>query len=254
VAQSLGKPVANTYKAIESLEKKGAVLVDEGANRVCRAVPPEELLSRLERGFAERRARAARALEWSREGPGDDRVYQMRSREQVMERARQMLERCEEVALVDVFPGPLAELRASIEAAAARGATVAVKVYEPIKLAGAEVILTPNAERVLERWPGEWVNVVRDGEEHLLALLDAKGEGVHQAVWSGSAYLSWVYHSAVSSELVLAALEARIESGATTDRLRRDLAKFERLKALQAPGYHTLQRRFGGPDRRDSSR
>ncbi|MDO8629132.1 MAG: helix-turn-helix domain-containing protein, partial [Phycisphaerales bacterium] len=40
VAQAIGKPVANTYKAIESLERKGAIVVDDGESRLCRAVPP----------------------------------------------------------------------------------------------------------------------------------------------------------------------------------------------------------------------
>jgi hypothetical protein len=36
VAQGIGRPVANTYKAVESLQQKGAVLVDETGTRLCR--------------------------------------------------------------------------------------------------------------------------------------------------------------------------------------------------------------------------
>src|SRR5437764_15136779 len=59
VAKGIGKPVANTYKAIASLEEKGAVLVDDGESRLCRAVPPEEFLARLDRRFRAQRSRAA---------------------------------------------------------------------------------------------------------------------------------------------------------------------------------------------------
>jgi len=252
IAQSLGKPAANTYKAIESLEAKGAVLVDDGASRLCRAVPPDELLASLGRAFAERREAATRALARFREAPADDRVYQMRSREQVMERARQMLERATEIALLDAFPGPLEELRPDVERAAARGIDVAVKIYAPADVAGAEVVAPPSAGAILGRWPGEWVNLVVDGAEHLLAFLAPGGGEVYQAVWSGSAYLSWVYHSAVSSEMILAALEGRIEQGADADALQKDLARFRRLKRLEAPGYKALLRRFGG--REDSAK
>src|SRR5215813_11412219 len=62
IAQGIGKPVANTYKAIESLHNKGAILIEEDENRLCRAVPAGELLRALERGFASRRDHAARAL------------------------------------------------------------------------------------------------------------------------------------------------------------------------------------------------
>src|SRR5262249_37024015 len=72
VAQSIGRPVANTYKAIESLQHKGAVLVDEGASRLCRAVPAEELLAQLERTFRRRRQTAADALASLQAPPDDD--------------------------------------------------------------------------------------------------------------------------------------------------------------------------------------
>ena len=38
VAQAIGKPAANTYKALESLEAKGAVLVESGAVRPLAAI------------------------------------------------------------------------------------------------------------------------------------------------------------------------------------------------------------------------
>ena len=49
IAQAIGKPAANTYKAIQTLELKGAVIVDEGSSRMCRAVSADELLNRLGR-------------------------------------------------------------------------------------------------------------------------------------------------------------------------------------------------------------
>ena len=39
VAQGINKPAANTYKAIQTLQSKGAILVEEGSSRFCRAVP-----------------------------------------------------------------------------------------------------------------------------------------------------------------------------------------------------------------------
>ena len=222
IAQSLGKPVANTYKAIESLAAKGAVLVDDGTSRLCRAIPPEELLGRLERAFAERRANAAEALARLRTAPADDdRVYQMRSAEQVLERARQMLAAAREVVLVDAFPRPLEALAADLEAAAARGVTVAVKAYEPVEIAGVDVFVGPTAAEVLAVWPGQWVNLVADGHDLLLGLLGTDMREVFQAVWSASAYLSWVYHGGVASEIILTAVQSGLHDDAEIDRLWR---------------------------------
>src|SRR5262249_12589126 len=134
VAQSIGRPVANTYKAIESLQQKGAVLVDEGSSRLCRAVPADELLAQLERRFERRRHQAASALASVRAAPEDDRVYQLQSVEQVFERCRRMLDGCEQAAVLDIFPKPLEELREAVERAARRGVRVAVKAYAPAAL------------------------------------------------------------------------------------------------------------------------
>jgi sugar-specific transcriptional regulator TrmB len=250
IARAIGKPVANTYKAIEALERKGAVLVEEGASRMCRAVPPEELLGQLERGFLERRARAARVLAELRGAPGDDRVYQLRSREQVLERCRAMLGRCRHIALLDVFPLPLEDLRADLEAAAARGVQVLIKVYDPTTVAGAEVILNPNPQELLARYPGQWIILLVDGAEHLLAFLTQDGRAVHQAIWSGSAFLSWVMQTYVASEFIFCAF---LESGdrEAVEAARVAIRPYRGLYSAQLPGYQELLRRFGqsGPAR-----
>jgi sugar-specific transcriptional regulator TrmB len=244
VAQALRKPAPNIYKAIESLEAKGAVMVDEGASRLCRPVPAAELLSHLERRFRRVRDRAARSLADLSGDTADDRVYRLRSSGQVLERARNMLGRSREVALVDCFPLPLASLRADLEAAGGRGVDVAVKAYEPIALEHAHVVLDSRGGAALERWPGQWINVVVDGSEHLVAFLTRDGQGVHQAIWSGSVWLSWVYHGAVAAEIILDAVENRVAAGGTLDDVRGLLGTLARLHAYEARGYRTLRRRF----------
>src|SRR5262245_48381848 len=235
VAQSIGRPVANTYKAIESLQHKGAVLVDEGTSRLCRAVPAEELLAQLERSFLRRRQEAADALASLRAAPEDDRVYQLQSVEQVFERCRRMLGECEQVAVLDVFPKPLQELRDAVEEAARRGVRVVVKAYEPAVFPGVDVVAHPQGRSTLRRWPGQWLNVVTDGREHLIALLTPDARGLHQAVWSGSAYLSWVYHSAVAAELILAALQRGLDQGATAAELRQVVSSYQGLFRQDLP-------------------
>ena len=66
IAQAIGKPAANTYKTVQSLEKKGALLVDDSEKRLCRAVPADELLNRLERQFSERKTNICRLTKIAR--------------------------------------------------------------------------------------------------------------------------------------------------------------------------------------------
>jgi len=251
IAQGIGKPAANTYKAIESLEAKGAVLVEEAENRLCRAVPVEELLSRLERTFARKRERASQALTALKEPVGDDRIYQIRSREQVLERCRTMLSRGKVVALVDAFPDPLEELSPAIEAAARRGIVLGVKAYRAIAIPGVEVLVDAKGERTISSWPGQWINLVVDGHEHLISFLTPDGLGVNQAIWSGSAYLSWVYHSALASEITLAAIIQDLEKNAPIERIRERYRTYTRFFTRQEPGYRELMERFGKRDPSD---
>jgi len=248
VAQAIGKPVANTYKAIESLQNKGAIIVDEGANRICRAVPAEELLDRLERRFQQNRRRAAKALSRLDKSEDDDRIYQLESREQIFERCRHMLARCEQIAVLDLFPAPLEELRETLEAAADRGIKVAIKAYAQATMVGVEISVHSQGGAILKRWPGQWLNLVTDGREYLLAYFGSDGH-VLQSVWSGSPYLSWVYHSAVSAELVLSAIQRHLENGATAAELREVIHHFRYFSGSKVPGYVSLLRRFEESER-----
>lgn len=243
VAQGIGRPVANTYKAIEALSLKGAVLVEEGAGRQCRAVPAEELLGQLERGFQERRRQASQALAELRGAPDDDRVYHLRTRDQMLERCRAMLRRCQKIALIDAFTVPLELLRDDLVEAAARGVDVTLKAYTPVELPGVKVIMNPNGQAVMDMYPGQWLVLDIDGAEYLIASLSADGAEMNQAIWSGSAYLSWVMHCSMSAEFVLADALSDEEAG---PHVLPVLIRWRGLFSAQTPGFQHLWRRFGG--------
>lgn len=241
VAQALGRPVAGVYKALDSLAQKGAVLVDEGASRLCRAVPAEELLVGLERGFAERRKAAAEALSEVREAEDDDRVYRLRTRGQVMERCRRMLAGCQSLALLDIWPAPLEELQEEVEAAVRRGVRVAIQAYGPAEVQGARVIPTAIPQQTLEALPKPWVILVADGAEHLLAFLDPEGAEVRQAVWSGSPYLSWTLQAFMVSEFNFAAV---LNDPTAGEAARDALRKQGQFYPMDTPGYRALLQRL----------
>jgi sugar-specific transcriptional regulator TrmB len=221
VAKGIGRPNSNTYKAIESLAAKGAILVDDGENRLCRAVPPEELLDQMERRFRERKRRASENIKSITAKTDDDRVYQLNTVDQVYTRCRRMLAGCQTTALVDAFPEPLAALEDAIADAVSRGVRVALQVYEQVAIPGAEVVIHRRAAEVMDRWPGQWLEAATDGSQQLIAFLATGGQAVHQAVWSSSPIVSWAFHSLAHSELLLSVLVHQLESGASGEELRR---------------------------------
>ncbi|MCK5171620.1 MAG: hypothetical protein KAQ75_17205, partial [Bacteroidales bacterium] len=49
IGKLINKPTANVYKAIDALSKKGAVLIEDNKNKLCKAVNPDEFLKLYER-------------------------------------------------------------------------------------------------------------------------------------------------------------------------------------------------------------
>ncbi len=245
IAQTIGKPTGNTYKAIETLAKKGAIIVEEVPRRQCRAVPYEEFLSGLERTFRNRRIQAQECLASIPLATHDDKIYRLHSRDQVMERARAMLDRARVMAILDIFQSPLEELIPEIEKCAARGVAVTVKTYGAVEVNGAHMVMDFMADKIVARWPGQWVNVVIDATEHLLAFLSQDCVSVHQAVWSKSAYLSSTYHGGIHAEITLDEIGAVLERGGEVEDVRGVFSRFRRPEMLDSPGYQELIKAYG---------
>lgn len=239
IAQALGRPVANVYKALESLQSKAAIIVDEGETRLSRAVPAKELLQRLERDFAARAGQARDTLESVKAAPADARVYQLRTVEQVFERCRSMIGRARSLVLADLFPGPLEALREDIEAAAARGVTTIVKVFEPAEVAGTKVVLNPRGDELMSRYPGQWAVLVVDGGELLIAVLDRERRVVHQAIWSESATLSWIVNTSLAAEIMFCELSTEVVNATDLGSLK------EAVRPLVEPGGEAAKRPAG---------
>lgn len=244
IAKNLGKPTANTYKALESLERKGAVVVEEGERRMFRPIPPESLLSQMDERYRQLRGQADRTLSELYEETRDDRVYRVRSIEQVLMKARSMLDGAEEIVLIDAFPETIDLLESSMRGAIERGVLTAVKSYAPLTIEGAVAVIGAGAKKTRQRWPGRWLNMVADGAQYMMVLLGKDGREVIQAVWTECPYLSWVHHSAFSAEIILAALESRIDAGASSAELKALKRELSRLKAPSAPGYRSIMQHF----------
>ncbi len=242
IAKALGKACANVYKAIDNLTEKGAVIVDDGGARQCRAVPAKEFLVRVEREFVQHRKEAEEALE-RLPGPGDDAgIYHLRSAAQVIECCRRMFAEAKQVVRADLFPDALTELRDDIAAAAERGVQVVIKTYRPAKIDGVEILVEPDSNTVHERWPGQWIDISSDGSQYIMAFLSADSRSVIQGVSSTSPILSYIHFDRLVNEIGYTALKIAFTSGASHEELNKT---FERTREYFAPnvaGYDRLLR------------
>ena len=246
VAQALGKPVGNIYKAIESLETRGAVVTseDEG-NRLARAAPPGDLLNAARRRL-DQIAPALDTLGEDADGEPDDLLYRVSDREGTLQRARALLKDATSFALAIVTPRLVDEIASDLVRAAAR-VRVAVKVFAPVDLPGVEVVVDPRGEDAVARAPGEYLGVIADGRCFLNALFDERGDGLRTGHTTANPLLNWTYYTGISSDILLAAVRQAIARGASLDELRDALRLLSRFESPTSGGKDLLIRRYRTP-------
>jgi sugar-specific transcriptional regulator TrmB len=246
IAKAIGRTQGATYKVLSSLESRGAVVVEEGAGRRCRAVPPEEFLDQLEEQFRDRKRLAGEALRDLKPAPGDERIYRLSTVAQVQERCRRMLEAAEVTALADMTPGVLDTLRAEIEGAIGRGVRVWIQLYEPREFSGAKTTRLFWADEVLRRLPVEFAYLMVDGKEQVIASYSRDGAHLHHATWTANLYLTWLFGSYVKQNMVGTELERLLDGGATAAQMKKVREEWkEHMPEFITPGYREVKKRFG---------
>ena len=206
VARGIGKPTANVYRALESLERKGAVIHDRSATPSFRALSPGDLLTRFEHEFRERRTLAERELAALRPDEGDERFYALSALEPVLARVRLMLASARRLVWLDA-PAEIAVLLApEIQRERARGVRVVVESPAPV------------------------LRVVADAREALLAALSADNTRVRDAVWTRSTLFARTMHEALASNLLYAKIAAGLTDGLSVDEIE---GAFEACRELR---------------------
>lgn len=233
VAQALGKSVGMIYKAVESLEAKGAAMsADDGESRVIRAVPVADFIAQVRRQIDEACISATRALSTAPVPEPDDRLYRLTSREQVMQRAFEMFSRAERFAIVNATPGPAANLHDWMTSATAKGVRVAMKAFEPTALDGVDVRQDARGERAVRSAPGEWLLMTVDGRDVLVALFEHATGVLHAGYWTQNPLLAWTMFSGMSADFTLADVRQAVAAGLPAVQIQ---SRLDAMAAYEAP-------------------
>jgi sugar-specific transcriptional regulator TrmB len=228
VSKGIGKPTANVYRALESLERKGAVRHDRGAPPLFSAVPPAELLDQLERDFLDRREIAARALASIQIGPDtdEDGIHALKSPDQVIGRARIMLAAARRVVLIEASEHFLAALADVVADARARGVRTVVLARAAPGAAHVDTIVD-SAPPVA----GAILRVVADAHEGLMASLAPRADAVKDAVWTRSALFARTLHDAIANDVFFVLVGQGLRDGLSVEELE---GAFESCRAVRA--------------------
>ena len=214
VAQLIGKPPPNTYKALDALLAKGAVVVDESSgSKTYAALPIGEYLNTKRRNLDVQQSEIEQSLADVAVEEVEHGVFRLDTVNQVYERCRTMIAEARWLVLIDAFPRPLDELRKEALAAAGRGVGLFVKPYAPASLPGCDVLGAEQGAPQLNVWNGDWLNVVADCSQSVQALLAKDGVGVHAAAWTRNPYLAMLDFNGMVSEFILTRLVAMAQEG-----------------------------------------
>lgn len=234
VARRLGKDPNTVYRALDDLEKRGAVEVSLARGREYRAIPVEMLTEILKNDYADRilyTVAHLRAL--PRPAPSHE-VFQIPTAGAARERFGALLAGCRRVAVLDLAPDLLARFAAPIGSALARGVTVVARLYRApegeimAKLPHFIFTVEPEGDLAQELLPGQVLRGVFDCAAQLTAYLregpagqaDGAGRPPTQAVWTTGPLLAYQGHHGLAGEIIHTELRAMLRRGCAPDEMR----------------------------------
>jgi len=233
VAKATSRSFSNTYQILEALRKLGALFIEEGGRRLYRALPIDEFLAALRQRLESRGRQAKRAVRKLSLAKGDQRLWEISNVDQVYETYRRLLAESQERVLSELFPEPLEMVRDALEATAARGVIVVVRIYQPARIDGVRTVLSPYGNQNLRAWRSQWMSLYADGLQYLQANLMNGRRGVHHAVWSANSYVSRTLYSYLNSDLHHYSFRQALDEVDSVDAMR---AAYRELQQVFPPG------------------
>jgi len=193
IANQINKPVANTYKALKSLEKKGAILSDNSSkSKYFDTVSVEEFLNKLEREFLNTKGliiEETKKLQIRQETGG---IFELESAELAYEKAIKMINTAETTLLVDCFPAPLAKIKKHLKDKSSEDISIFLKNYCDTEIDNINQIKSEHPELSVEGVDGEWMIILKDTTESLIAQFTKDGNELKHCIWTKDSFLSFV--------------------------------------------------------------
>ena len=240
VGKLLKKPTANIYKAVEVLFNKGAVIIEEGKNKLCKAIDPQEFIATQQHEFASKIKQAANALNNIKPQAAEEKTYSLDSVNLAVEKAKRMIKEAKEIIVIDAFPLALDAVLPELKSAIKRGIKVMIQCYSEITIKGADLFITQDYDDVISYWQSQQLNVVADSRESLIALFDKTMTMVYHATWSTNLYLSCITHAGRVYEQTIHRLMAVPDSPNKLQEIEKILKAQKFMRHTNVPGLQAL--------------
>ncbi|HEV7976645.1 TrmB family transcriptional regulator [Amycolatopsis sp.] len=171
VAKRSGVPRAKVYEVLSSLERKDAVHVTRGESLQYGPVPPGELIERMRVQTTERLDAAEVAIaEYAVQTDNNAAIWDIQGRQQILSRARRLIEGAQRRILMEIWESDADELRADLDAASAREVEIIVVAYGDPGYPFAQVYPHPLLDEVTG---GRWLVLSVDDREVIAGIVSS---------------------------------------------------------------------------------
>ncbi|MDA3814626.1 MAG: hypothetical protein PF570_10290, partial [Candidatus Cloacimonetes bacterium] len=232
IAGQIGKPVANTYKALKSLQNKGAVIGDDSSGTIYfDTIPIEEFLNKIENEFKHKREQIieeVNKLEVQQEPTG---IYEIKSKELVFEKVVSMIKSTENALLIDGFPAPMKTIKKFLSAKRAKDISIYVKNYSGDDIDNVHQIKANFDDLPISELNGQWLIVLKDTKESLIAFFNKDGSELIHCVWTKDPFISFVLFNGSAYEFNFTEVNEKIYSN-EDDKIAKMKKIIERYKNM----------------------
>ena len=232
IAGQIGKPVANTYKALKSLQQKGAVVSDDSKGTTYfDTIPIEEFLNKLENEFKQKREQIIEEvdkLEVQQEPIG---IYEIKSKDLVFEKAANMIRSTENAILIDGFPAPMKTIKQYLSAERAEDINVYVKNYSGDNIDNVHQLKANFDDLPISELNGQWLVVLKDTKESLIAFFNKDGSELIHCIWTRDPFISFVLFNGSLYEFNFTEVYDQIKSN-NSDKMNKIETIVERYKNM----------------------
>jgi HTH-type transcriptional regulator, sugar sensing transcriptional regulator len=202
ISKSSGVPRSMIYEVLGKLVARGAAMTlhSEGGNKYA-PVAASEFLDELQREHEMLVTTLKDDLKSLGEAPTHEHVWNIGGNENVMAKAREMIDQSRVRLHLALLPETFPALKGALSLAVERGVRVVVHSTDELELPGARVVVSPVPEIKSDRIEGLWLVLAVDGCQAMIGELLTQNQA--RASWTRSPLFVFVAEHHLRTDLYL---------------------------------------------------
>ena len=246
VAKELGEPVANTYKAMESLRKEGLALAEASAKvKAYSALPIGLYLDQRELQFSRKRRVLEDSLKSLVPAPTGEGYYTVENTDQLYTLASSLIAAAKEAIAVDATLLPLEQIQGDLQRAARKGRNVLIKSYTAVKIPGCAVVHSEQMASSLSELPFQLLHLVVPGEGYIIALTDIDNSRLFSGIYVRNLFLSILAYNGFTMEFLVTRAFEMLHRGRSGSEVLKEWNRLLKIAASRTSAWGELIKSLG---------